>query len=121
MGDALRLTLRWVAEAVGGGLRCVDPQREIGNVVIDTRILQPGDLFVAIRGARYDAHHFVAQAFEKGASGAIVEREYAVSPGLVDTDRSDQAPKEHALIEVADTTRALQDLARAVRRASGTN
>ena len=72
MGDALRLTRRWVAEAVGGDLRCVDPQREIGNVVIDTRVLQAGDFFVALRGARYDGHHFVAQAFEKGAGGAIV-------------------------------------------------
>jgi UDP-N-acetylmuramoyl-tripeptide--D-alanyl-D-alanine ligase len=120
LGDALRLTLGWVAETVGGGLRCVDPQQEIGNVVIDTRVLQRGDFFVALRGARYDAHHFVAQAFEKGASGAIVEREYAVSAGLATAGRSGQAPTGHALIDVADTTRALQDLARAVRRASGT-
>ena len=107
MGDALRLTLRWVAEAVNGGLRCGDPQREIGNVVIDTRLLKPGDFFVALRGARYDAHHFVAEAFEKGASGAIVERGRVPSTG-------------QDLIEVTDTTTALQDLARAVRRASGT-
>jgi UDP-N-acetylmuramoyl-tripeptide--D-alanyl-D-alanine ligase len=120
LGDALRLTLRWVAEAVGGGLGCVDPQREIGNVVIDTRVLHPGDFFVALRGARYDGHHFVAQAFEKGASGAIVDREYAVSAGPANAGRAVQAPTGHALIEVADTTRALQDLARAVRRASGT-
>ena len=107
MGDALRLTLRWVAQAVNGGLRCGDPQREIGNVVIDTRLLKPGDFFVALRGARYDAHHFVAEAFEKGASGAIVERGRVPSTG-------------QDLIEVTDTTTALQDLARAVRRASGT-
>jgi UDP-N-acetylmuramoyl-tripeptide--D-alanyl-D-alanine ligase len=98
----------------------VDPQREIGNVVIDTRVLQSGDFFVALRGARYDAHHFVAQAFEKGASGAIVDREYAVSAGPANTSQAGQAPTGHDLIEVADTTRALQDLARAVRRASGT-
>jgi len=107
LGDALRLTLRWVAEAVNGGLRCGDPQREIGNVVIDTRLLKPGDFFVALRGARYDAHHFVAEAFEKGASGAVVERGRVPSTG-------------QDLIEVTDTTTALQDLARAVRRASGT-
>ena len=36
-------------------------------------ILGAGDFFVALRGTRYDAHHFVAEAFEKGANGAIVE------------------------------------------------
>ena len=105
----LRLTLRWVAEAVGGGLRRGDPGREIGDVVIDTRVLKPGDFFVALRGARYDAHDFVAEAFEKGASGAIVERDSVRVPST-----------GQDLVEVADTTRALQDLARAVRRASGT-
>ena len=105
----LRLTLRWVAEAVEGGLRRGDPEREIGDVVIDTRVLKPGDFFVALRGARYDAHDFVAEAFEKGASGAIVERDSVRVPST-----------GQDFIEVADTTRALQDLARAVRRASGT-
>jgi UDP-N-acetylmuramoyl-tripeptide--D-alanyl-D-alanine ligase len=120
LGDALRLTLRWVANAVNGGLRCGDPQREIGNVVIDTRVLKPGDFFVALRGARFDAHHFVAEAFEKGASGAIVERGRSVSGGSSDADPVSVPSTGQDLIEVTDTTTALQDLARAVRRASGT-
>jgi UDP-N-acetylmuramoyl-tripeptide--D-alanyl-D-alanine ligase len=120
LGDALRLTLRWVAEAVGGGLRRGDPQREIGNVVIDTRVLKPGDFFVALRGARYDGHQFVAEAFEKGASGAIVERGWAVSAASADADQVKVPSMGQDLIEVGDTTTALQDLARGVRRASGT-
>jgi UDP-N-acetylmuramoyl-tripeptide--D-alanyl-D-alanine ligase len=120
LGDALRLTLRWVAEAVGGGLRRGDPEREIGDVVIDTRVLKRGDFFVALRGTRYDAHHFVAEAFEKGASGAIVERARAVSGGSSAAGPVSVPSTGQDLIEVTDTTTALQDLARAVRRASGT-
>ena len=40
----------------------------------DTRTLSTGDIYVAIQGERYDGHHFVADALQKGASKAIVER-----------------------------------------------
>ena len=105
MGEELRLTLGWVAEVVGGHIRSGDGAGEIGNVAIDTRTLRSGDFFVALRGARFDAHAFVGEAFQKGAAGAIVERGRGA-------DRA-------AIIEVNDTTKALQDLARAVRKASG--
>jgi UDP-N-acetylmuramoyl-tripeptide--D-alanyl-D-alanine ligase len=45
----------------------------VGGVSIDTRSLQPGDLFVALKDAR-DGHDFVAQALEKGAGAAMVSR-----------------------------------------------
>jgi UDP-N-acetylmuramoyl-tripeptide--D-alanyl-D-alanine ligase len=117
LGDALQLTLRWVAEAVGGVLRGSDPQQLVGNVVIDSRTVQAGDLFVALRGDRHDAHDFVAQTIGQRAVGAVVERGRLAAD--LDVSRSGQ-DKRFALIEVSDTTRALQDLARAVRRASGT-
>ncbi len=44
------------------------------RVITDTRQLQPGDLFVALRGARFDGHAFLAQAAEQGAVGAVVEQ-----------------------------------------------
>jgi UDP-N-acetylmuramoyl-tripeptide--D-alanyl-D-alanine ligase len=47
------------------------------GVSIDTRSLQPGDLFVALAGER-DGHDFVAEALAKGAAGAMVSREVAV-------------------------------------------
>lgn len=77
MGEELRLTLGWVADAVGGRLRSGDRGGDIGNVVIDTRTIEPGDFFVALRGLRVDAHDFVAEAFQKGAIGAMVERGFA--------------------------------------------
>mgnify|MGYP001619985901 CR=1 FL=1 len=42
------------------------------RVVTDTRAVQPGDLFVALKGERFDAHDFVAEAAAKGAVGALV-------------------------------------------------
>jgi UDP-N-acetylmuramoyl-tripeptide--D-alanyl-D-alanine ligase len=94
-----------VAGATGGRLTGGDPEREIGAVATDTRTLQPGDFLVALRGPRFDAHDFVAGALAAGASGAIVERGRAAGDGV---------------IEVADTLKALQDLAHAVRDAAGT-
>lgn len=110
MGEELRLTLGWVAEAVGGRIRSGDQGEAIGNVVNDSRTLQPGDFFVALRGPRFDAHDFVEEAFRKGAGGAIVERGFAGSAQSIGG----------SVVEVDDSTRALQKLAHAVRRASGT-
>ena len=97
--------------------------------------MQPGDFFVALRGLRFDGHDFVVEAFQKGAAGAIVERGFAGSTeqdpantersraGHTDQSRAsvDAAIRRNvAIVEVDDTIQALQDLARAVRKASGT-
>jgi UDP-N-acetylmuramoyl-tripeptide--D-alanyl-D-alanine ligase len=106
-----------VAEAVGGQIRSGDRGGEIGSIVTDTRTLQPGDFFIALRGARFDAHEFVGEAFQRGAIGAIVERGLAE----IDVRRAGSAERTRpGVIEVNDTTKALQDLAHAVRNASGT-
>jgi len=143
LGEDLRLTLGWVAEAVGGLIRSGNRGGEIGNIVTDTRTLQPGDFFIALRGARFDAHEFVGEAFDRGAIGAIVETEFAGSASAsakatadrsrnpadegtggsaeIDARRAGSAERtRQGLIEVKDTTKALQDLAHAVRKASGT-
>src|SRR3954468_24573147 len=89
-----------------------DPARSIERWSIDTRSLQPGDLFVAIRGDRFDGHEFVAAALAAGAAGAVV----TATPALPEAGKAGPAP---LLIEVADTTQALQDGARELRRRSG--
>ena len=63
-----------------------DPSRELGNVVSDTRTLRAGDFFVALRGARFDAHDFVGEAIAKGAGGVLVEtgRDLPASAGRCD-------------------------------------
>jgi len=104
---ALALTAGLVAQATGGRLLAGSADRVFDGVSIDTRTLAAGALFIAIRGDRFDGHAFVAQAIDRGASGVLVAEPPALAADV-------------AVIQVADTLRALQDLARAIRRASGT-
>jgi len=106
------LTAAEIAAAAGGRVVSGDPAQRIERWSIDTRAIQPGDLFVAIRGDRFDGHEFVAAALAAGAAGAVV----TATPALPEAGTGRPAP---LLIEVADTTRALQDGAREVRRRSG--
>lgn len=91
-----------VAKALGLPPPAADPA--IREIVTDTRHLAPGALFVALRGERFDAHDFIAQARQAGAVAALVER-----------------PVDDALpqLVVSDTRLALGLLARARRRAWG--
>lgn len=85
-------------------------EREISGFSIDTRTISPGDLFVAIRGSRFDGNAYVVEAVGKGAVGALVSDPALVgAPGLSGTP----------LIVVPDTLAALQRLANRVRRESG--
>ena len=77
---------------------------DITGVSIDTRTLQPGDLFVALIGDNSDGHAHVRRAFEAGAAAAVVEESHA--DALKDAGR---------LYVVHDTLRALQGLGVAAR------
>lgn len=79
---------------------CEGADAAVSRIVTDTRALRPGDLLVALRGERFDAHEFLAQAREKGAVGAVVD--HPVADSL-------------AQIVVPDTRLALGLLARAHR------
>jgi UDP-N-acetylmuramoyl-tripeptide--D-alanyl-D-alanine ligase len=57
-----------------GGVLVGDGDVAISRVHTDTRTLQPGDLFVAIAGERFDANDFLEQARDKGAAAAIAHR-----------------------------------------------
>ena len=113
-GPALRLTARWVAGAMGAALVAGDPSQEFHGVSIDTRTLAAGDLFIAIRGERFDGAEFAEAAIEKGAAGVVVPRSWSAKASAERGTRSVRA------IEVDDTTLALQALGHAVRRESGT-
>ncbi|MEX1120676.1 MAG: UDP-N-acetylmuramoyl-L-alanyl-D-glutamate--2,6-diaminopimelate ligase [Balneolales bacterium] len=45
----------------------------LGNLVLDSRKIEPGDVFIAIKGTRSNGHQFISQIADKGASAAIVE------------------------------------------------
>lgn len=75
---------------------------KISNISIDSRTIQPKDLFVAIKGKNLDGHKFVQEALNKGAIGAIV------------SDTKIKA-KNSIMIKVQDTTKALGNIARYYR------
>ena len=53
------------------------PARDIAGVSIDTRTLQEGDLFVALKGENSDGHDYVSRAFEAGAAAAVIAEAHA--------------------------------------------
>jgi UDP-N-acetylmuramoyl-tripeptide--D-alanyl-D-alanine ligase len=103
----MKLSLSRIAEyaAASGDY---DPSIVAQGYSIDSRTVQSGDLFFAVKGERLDGHDFVEQAMGKGAVAAIVRKDqiarYAAKAGLLAVD---------------DTLVALQTLATAVRRKWG--
>ena len=104
-GRASRMTLQLrIADVVrwtGGRLVAGDAAAACRGVSIDSRSVARGDLFVAIRGPRHDAHVFLADAVAAGAAGLLVERADALPAALAGC----------AAVAVDDTTRALGALA----------
>ena len=70
MSDASLWTPAALESATGG--RLIGAPRAVTGASIDTRSLEPGDLFFAIRGEARDGHDFVRAALEKGAGAAVV-------------------------------------------------
>jgi UDP-N-acetylmuramoyl-tripeptide--D-alanyl-D-alanine ligase len=75
----------------------------VSGISIDTRTLERGDLFVALKGDNNDGHRFVADAFAKGAAAALV---------------SAPVDAKGPLLEVTDTLKGLEALGSAARRRS---
>ena len=95
----IAMRLSELAAAIGA--RHVGADRSFVGVVADSRKLEAGQLFVALRGERADGHDFVAEVGARGAAAAVVERELAVVlPQLV------VANAEIALAEIARVWRA---------------
>jgi UDP-N-acetylmuramoyl-tripeptide--D-alanyl-D-alanine ligase len=96
----MMMTLAQAHAMLPGSTLVGDGGIAIDRVHSDTRSLQAGDLFVALKGERFDAHEFLGQAIASGAVAAIAER------GL-----DDKVPG----LKVVDTQQALTDLAKAWR------
>src|SRR4051812_37766879 len=97
-------SLQFVAGACGGALLSGSPQAQVLRVCIDSRRVQPGDLFFALKGERFDGHDFISEVTRKGAIAIVTTRE--------------RAPSELgscAVIAVEDTRAALGKLASAYR------
>jgi len=102
----MKLPLRRIAEFIGATGE-FDGEAFAMGYSIDSRTLNPGDLFFALVGDRFDGHDYVQRALEKGAVAAVVQAERSVN---ADPQR---------LLPVDDTLKALQSLGKAARRLWG--
>jgi UDP-N-acetylmuramoyl-tripeptide--D-alanyl-D-alanine ligase len=116
-GSDIRLTASWVAAAMRGSIVAGNREGDLTGVSIDTRTLKAGELFVAIRGERFDGADFAGPAVDAGAGGIVVPRGWSAAAGGAVKPSGIGSP---IVIEVGDTTVALQALAHAIRRESGT-
>src|SRR4051794_28876606 len=98
----MKLPIRQVAEWLG--LETASDAVATGWSV-DSRTVQAGDLFIALRGTNHDGNKFVADAFEKGAVAVLVDRQ--ASGG--------EAP-EGRVLRVEDPLQALQQLSARARQ-----
>jgi UDP-N-acetylmuramoyl-tripeptide--D-alanyl-D-alanine ligase len=111
--EPLSLTAADVAAAAGGRVVRGDPAVIVGRVAIDSRTAQAGEFFVAIKGERFDGHAFVAEAMARGIAGVVVHQPTAPPQGTA-------VATTPVVIQVEDTTRALQAVAHDVRVRAGT-
>jgi UDP-N-acetylmuramoyl-tripeptide--D-alanyl-D-alanine ligase len=102
----MKLPLWRIAEFAGAKGEC-DQEAFAMGYSIDSRTLNPGDLFIAIPGERFDGHDYVQAALDKGAMGAIIQAEREVAGDPL------------RLLRVEDTIKALQSLGAAARRLWG--
>lgn len=98
-----------VARAVDGSLAPGSPHEAlVSGVAVDSRVVSPGDLFVALEGDRVDGHRFVADALRRGAAAALVR-----------AGRGEVGGARAPAVVVAEPARALLALARAERSGPG--
>ena len=93
-----RLNVKEIVEAVNGTLLAGNPMTEIEYICIDSREAHEGGLFVPIIGEKVDAHKFIAQVFDNGATAVFMSH-------------GDVINEEKVHILVKDTVKAIGDLA----------
>ncbi len=99
-----RLPLSVCADSIGAQLKGDD--LELTSVSIDTRTLKPGDVYVAIRGDRFDGHRFIDDAIAKGAAAIVADNQFDVSAAGIVTGAADTP-----VLQVGDTRDALGGIA----------
>jgi UDP-N-acetylmuramoyl-tripeptide--D-alanyl-D-alanine ligase len=117
----IELSAERLAAAAGGTLLAGEPERAGPHrVVIDSRAVEPGDLFIGLPGATADGGAFAPAALEAGAWGVLVaERHRAAALAAVEGAVGGSACAEATVIAADDTIAALQRLATAWRRKLG--
>jgi len=98
----MSLSFERAAEATHADVRAPEHAPQFLKVVTDTRSLEPGDTFLALRGEQFDGHDFIDEALRKGASALVLDTPKAPTDGVT-------------TLLVRDTRRAYMDLAAAAR------
>ncbi len=99
----MKMTVEEIRRACGGKLLCGDPEAVVTSVSTDSRKIEPGALFVPIKGERTDAHAYITATFAAGTVATLTEEH---------TEMEDS----HAWIRVPNTLSALQLIATAYRQ-----
>jgi len=102
----MQFDINFICQATGGELVYQKGNPGFLRVTTDSRTIQTGDLFIALKGDNFDGHDYINEALQKGAAGAIVANTVKILPDLY---------KKVAIIQVKDTLAALQKLASAHR------
>ena len=97
---AVAVQVSEVLEATGGRLLRGSADRPFNQLYVDSRQVEPGGLFVALKGEQQDGHGYIGQAVERGATGILCERDPGEGANL----------RGVAVIEVDDTRQALFDM-----------
>lgn len=98
--------LEFISRSTGGKVVHGTDKEIVSNITTDSRRVQPGSLFIALKGDRFDGHEFVLQALNKGARAALISQ-ISFDMGLLPSDKT--------IILVDDTLQALQNLAASYR------
>ena len=106
--DSPIFSLEDVLRATAGILVSGKPENTFYGISTDSRLVNKGNLFVALKGDKFDGHDFMRTALDQGAAGVLVQDEGKISKTLAD--------KTIAVIKVADTLTALGDLAHEWRK-----
>src|SRR5690554_440912 len=97
------MTVQEIARAVQGEIEFGIPSAQVKGVSTDSRTINKGDLFIPIKGPRYDGHDFIKSAIENGAACVLSEKGIGIEGN-------------HSIIRVKDTANALKALAKHYRR-----
>lgn len=103
------ITIDEIISITGGAIVGEYSRTEINGVSTDSRTINPGNLFIPLKGKRFDGHTFIDKAFKSGASSTLISKEYI-------NNLNRESLRGRIVIQVEDTLKALQSLANMHRR-----
>jgi len=109
----MTFVLEEILKATGGRLLQGEEKTSFRGISTDSRTVAEGELFIALKGERFDGHHFAIEALKKRAGGVIIEEDRV-------RDIRWNGYRPSAVIAVKDALHALGDIARERRRQFGT-